>query len=45
MFGDLLKGGLSLFGAFGGGDSGITTVGDTTYYGGAGPDSTWGYGD
>lgn len=42
-FGDLVKGGGSLYTAFGGG--GVTTVGDTTYYGGAGPDSSWGFGD
>jgi hypothetical protein len=44
--GSFAKAGMSMAGRFMPSDApGVSTIGDTTYYGGAGPDRNWGYGD
>jgi hypothetical protein len=46
MLGAIGNAGMTIAGRFGGaGAPGVETIGDTTYYGGAGPDRNWGYGD
>lgn len=46
VLGTFAKAGMSMAGRFAPSDPpGVQTIGDTTYYGGAGPDRNWGYGD
>jgi hypothetical protein len=46
VLGSFAKAGMSMAGRFAPSAApGVQTIGDTTYYGGAGPDRNWGYGD